>query len=230
MGGESSGVVIDLERIHDDAHARASVVRERQAQREAARARPEAEEEVVVPFPSVETKVEEVEVVEPGIDKNAGTSGHKPGGPNTRSAQMQQTFSEKAKAVTRRGLSFTYQAAGFLARRMVDMAPGAGVGVAVAKFTRVPLKTAVAVGAMLSQAGAIGRNWLLRDATSLPEAKAARSAIDAIREQAKRGRLEGDIKADMVAAGWPADIADSLYAAAVAGLRVVDKKQREAQG
>lgn len=109
------------------------------------------------------------------------------------------------------------RAVGFLARRMLDMAPGAALGLGVSKLTGVSPKVAVPVGMAASQAVAAGVDYALRDKTLAPEAAAARRAFNAIAVALKRGVAEEQVVADMVAGGWTHDQAQVLVARA-AGL------------
>ena len=103
------------------------------------------------------------------------------------------------------------------ARRVLDMAPGAALGLGISKLTGVSPKVAVPVGMAASQAVAVGIDYALRDKTLAPEAAAARRAFTRITDALGRGVPAEQVVADMVAGGWTHDQAQVLVARA-AGL------------
>ena len=100
------------------------------------------------------------------------------------------------------------------ARRVLDMAPGAALGLGISKLTGVSPKVAVPVGMAASQAVAVGIDYALRDKTLAPEAAAVRRTFARITDALGRGVPAEQVVADMVVGGWTHDQAQVLVARA----------------
>ena len=119
----------------------------------------------------------------------------------------------------KRGDDLADRFVGWLGRRALDMAPGVLIAWGVSKATGIDMRIAAPVGAVASQAAAVGIDYLLRDSCAIPEARAARAAFARVAAQLERGVPADRIAADMVAAGWTGDEALLLVRYAQRGAR-----------
>lgn len=220
---EQGGVVVQMEAAHAAAHERARAHQRERASRSVPQQRAAAPSHTAAPPATVATEqpvlLASDESPPPSVSAPEPEATAQPRATTTTPEAPAMSTSQSPRSPVLAALRLSVAAADlateWVARRALRAAPGAAIGLVVAKATGVDLRLAMGVGAAVATVAAVGVDFALRDASVAPEAGRIRRAVTGIQAALGRGVTQDQVVDDMTLAGWPRDTATRMVAAVV---------------